>query len=499
MLQTIRFLGFLVAALGAAEAPAVEWSDTSRDVYLNGELEPAAIVLTAGADGDAGPRLAILSQRADRAFVVDLDALEVVELPRAHFEMNASGATSSADGKALSIGRATHVRDRRSSHYLAITGDHTLLISPHQGPVGEIGLEELFEAAPAWQRRSGAYQPDAEAVAALAAHDGEVDVTVAFGTWCGDSRNHVPRLLRALDAADNPDLRLELVAIDRTFGKPAEHILGQRLTNVPTVIVSRDGEEIGRIVETPASATVEADLAAILRRAPEAHRGRWSREAEIAHGRYAYRDAEGREIGDEAWELFATEGGGRLLHSVVALGDQTLDMWHRRDAAGASEFVELTRSQGGEHSRTRIWIDDGSLRALTRGNVTGIVDQHLTVPAGTNFTLPCAADAGTDWLRRGRPRDATVAAFQLAADRPAAGKLVEVSIRPLGTETVTAGHGKVAAFGLETSTDGIASQWWLDGDLGVPVRGVIDGQSRVALEELTVAEDSEPSGGQETR
>ncbi len=485
-----------LSAHGATAAPAVDWSDTSRDVYLDGELEPAAVVLTASAEGDAGSRLAILSQRADRAFVVDVDALEIVELPLAHFETTATGATSPAAFEALSTGRATHVRDRRSSHYLATTGEHTLLISPHQGPVGEIELEELYEVAPAWHRRAGAYTPDPQAVAALAAHGDPVDVTVAFGTWCGDSRNHVPKLLRSLDAANNPNLRLELVAIGRGFGEPAEHILGQRLTNVPTLIVSRDGEEIGRIVETPASATVEADLAAILRRAPETHHGRWSREAEIARGRYVYRDAGDRQTGDETWELFDTEGGGRLLHCMVTKDETTvapegrsattLEIWHRRDADGASEFVELTRSHGDEHSRTRIWIDDGELHAVTRGNVTGIVDQILEVPAGTGFDLPCAAGTGYDWLHHGRSSpESTVVAFQLDGDRPTAGKLVEVHSRSAGNETVTTGHGSVNSLRLDASSDGVNSRWWLDGELGVPIRGTRGGEL-VTLEELTV-------------
>jgi CBS domain-containing protein len=489
------------ATLGATEALTVEWSDTSRDVYVDGELEPGTVVLTAEAAGEAGERLAVLSARANGAFVVDLDALEVVELPLASFELTATGATSTAApgaAEALTAGRATRVRDQGSTHYLATAGGHTLLISPHQGPAGKIELEELFQVAPTWRRRAESYTPDEQAVAALAAYDEPVDVNVSFGTWCGDSRNYVPKLIRSLEVAANPNLHLELVAIGRGFGEPAEHILGRRLTNVPTVIVSQGGEEIGRIVETPATQTVEADLAAILRRAPVPHQGRLSREAEIAHGRYVYRDAEDRELGDETWQLYATEGGGRLLHCAIVRDSAapegrpaTLDVWHRRDEAGASNLVELTRSRGDELSRTRIWIEDGQLHALTRGNVTGIVEQRLALPPGTNFALPCAADAGTDWLRRGRPGEATITAFQLAADTPAAGKLVGIVTRSAGEEALTTGHGKTTAVRFTAQSGGVASSWWLDGELGVPVRGTVDGLGRVTLEELTVAESAE--------
>ncbi len=479
---------FCPALLGASEEAAVAWSDTSRDVYVDGELETGAVVLTADSEDGAGTRLAILSQRLERAFVVDLEALEVATLPLDRFELNATGAASPAAAEAQTTGRATRVRDRRSTHYLANAGGHTLLISPHQGPAGELELEELFAVAPTWRRRVGAYEPDPQAVAALAAHPGEVEVTVALGTWCGDSRNYVPKLLSTLEAAANPGLRLELVAIGRGFGEPADFILGQRLTNVPTVIVRQDGDEIGRIVETPAAASIEADLAAILRLAPETHGGRWSREAEIARGRYAYRGDGDRRLGDESWQLFGTEGGGRLLHCQVAKDGRELDVWHRRDADGASEFVEVTRRQEGELSRTRIWIDGGELRATTRGNVTGIVEQHLEVPPGTSFLLPCAADAGYDWLRRGRPDGgAATAAFRLSADQPAAGMLVEVRTSPAGEEAVKTAAGEMVAIRLDASSGGATSRWWLDGELGVPLRGEASEWGRVTLEELTVA------------
>ncbi len=42
-------------APGVSAAPPVEWNDTSRDVYVGGDLEPGAVVLTAGA-GAVRPR-----------------------------------------------------------------------------------------------------------------------------------------------------------------------------------------------------------------------------------------------------------------------------------------------------------------------------------------------------------------------------------------------------------------------------------------------------------
>ena len=479
-------------AAGAAETPEIDWSDSSRDVYVDGEHEPGAIILTADSE-QAGDQLAVLSSSLERAFVVQLESLEVAELPLSHFTFTATGATSRAEAPAVSRGRATRIRDRRSTFYVISAGDHTLVIAPHQGLAGPLQTSELFQAAPAWQRRAARYEPDAEAVTALAANQREVDVTVAFGTWCGDSRNYVPKLVRALEEAGNPRIHLQLVAIHRAFDRPSELVLGERVTNVPTVIVREDGEEIGRIVETPAGASVEGDLAAILGGALAPHPGRWEREGEIARGKYAYRDAEDRRLGGESWELYHTAGGGRLLHSLVRQDGRAVEIWHRRDPQGASEFVELTRRFGDELSRTRIWIEDGELRALTRGNATGIVEQHLRVAPGTSFLLPCAAEAGFDWLRLAAASQATLTGFLLPADQPTAGKVVTLAASPGGRETVATGAGQHSALRLATRHADGESEWWLDDELGIALRGTAPGLGEVTLEELSVAGET-PSG-----
>ena len=94
-----------------------------------------------------------------------------------------------------------------------------------------------------------------------------------FGTWCGDSRRQIPRLMKVLDAAGFDEKRLAMVGLsDRSMefkqapGRPERKRLVHR---TPTVVLLRDGVEIGRIVETPAT-TLEADLLAMIEgRGPE--------------------------------------------------------------------------------------------------------------------------------------------------------------------------------------------------------------------------------------
>ena len=85
------------------------------------------------------------------------------------------------------------------------------------------------------------------------------DITLVMGTWCGDSQEQVPRFYRIMYDAQIPDDILTLICVDgnKTAGELSIEQLGIEL--VPTFIFYRQGEEIGRITETP-EVSLEADM-----------------------------------------------------------------------------------------------------------------------------------------------------------------------------------------------------------------------------------------------
>lgn len=111
------------------------------------------------------------------------------------------------------------------------------------------------------------YQPDAAIVERLKPLLGGASIEAYFGTWCGDSRRQIPRLVRLLDLAGFDERRLTLVALsDRAMEfkqSPGRPEAKRYVHRTPTIVIVRDGGEIGRIVETP-SGSLEADLVAIL-------------------------------------------------------------------------------------------------------------------------------------------------------------------------------------------------------------------------------------------
>lgn len=94
-------------------------------------------------------------------------------------------------------------------------------------------------------------------------------ITIFMGTWCGDSRREVPRVLKMLDCCGFPVSDLTLVMVsnnDSLYRKSPQHEeAGKNIVRVPTIIVEQKGAEIGRIVEFPIT-SLEKDLLTILRK-----------------------------------------------------------------------------------------------------------------------------------------------------------------------------------------------------------------------------------------
>jgi len=94
-------------------------------------------------------------------------------------------------------------------------------------------------------------------------------ITIFMGTWCGDSRREVPRVLKMLDCCGFPMNDLALVMVsnnDSLYKKSPQHEeAGQNIVRVPTIIVEQKGAEIGRIIEFPVT-SLEKDLLTILRK-----------------------------------------------------------------------------------------------------------------------------------------------------------------------------------------------------------------------------------------
>lgn len=110
------------------------------------------------------------------------------------------------------------------------------------------------------------YTTNIEAIAELGQYSGTYSVIIVLGSWCGDSREQVPRFLRIIDELGIPDDMIRFIAVDRTKSSGELEMQPEVELNtekVPTFIIISNGKEIGRIIETPEE-SLEIDLLKIL-------------------------------------------------------------------------------------------------------------------------------------------------------------------------------------------------------------------------------------------
>ncbi len=139
---------------------------------------------------------------------------------------------------------------------------------PQYFPVwyGWLDPARIDKEIPGWREEREKYRGDAKWLDLLRTARVRYDLIVAMGTWCSDSREQIPRLqavLRALGSA-SPFDPPRLLGIDRSKSVDAKAFPYGPVELVPTIVVAAGGSEVGRIVETPKSPSLEEDLARIL-------------------------------------------------------------------------------------------------------------------------------------------------------------------------------------------------------------------------------------------
>ena len=129
--------------------------------------------------------------------------------------------------------------------------------------LGKIIIEELQqEPFNEWyQMEFDGYEVDTELTNAIS-DPSQYTYEVFLGTWCGDSRRELPRMEKIFSEMGIDMSNVLIVTLDRDKISPNGEQEGKDIRYVPTLIVSKDNQEIGRIVESPSSetATLESDL-----------------------------------------------------------------------------------------------------------------------------------------------------------------------------------------------------------------------------------------------
>ena len=122
------------------------------------------------------------------------------------------------------------------------------------------------EVLKAWYDPSQAsYKPDAAVLSALLAAKGKVQFVIFGGTWCEDTQNILPKFFKLQEQAGIDDNSISFYGVDRTKKTLGNINDAFKITNVPTIIVMKDGKEIGRVVEYGKTGKWDVELAELVK------------------------------------------------------------------------------------------------------------------------------------------------------------------------------------------------------------------------------------------
>lgn len=122
--------------------------------------------------------------------------------------------------------------------------------------MGKTTPSEIF-LLKSWKTIYNDYTPDIKTIKKISSLNKKLKVEIYFGTWCKDSRNNVPKLIKIFE--NLPDFKVEYTGIIwRTCDKTGLY-KKYNLERVPTIIFYQGEKEIGRIIENPKK-TLEKDI-----------------------------------------------------------------------------------------------------------------------------------------------------------------------------------------------------------------------------------------------
>lgn len=108
------------------------------------------------------------------------------------------------------------------------------------------------------------YTPDQNALQLLRANKDSINIVAFGGTWCDDTKYILPKFFVLADAAGLSQDHITLLGVDHSK-KTIQHLSEAfGITNVPTIIVMKNGKELGRVVEYGHTGLFDKDLAEIL-------------------------------------------------------------------------------------------------------------------------------------------------------------------------------------------------------------------------------------------
>lgn len=121
------------------------------------------------------------------------------------------------------------------------------------------------DTAFAWYKSSQSYyNPDTATINAFKRANGKYHFVVFGGTWCEDTQFILPKFFKLQELSGLADDAISLFGVNRAKNSLGNITKAFDVTLVPTIIVMKDGKEMGRVVEYGKTGKWDKELTDIL-------------------------------------------------------------------------------------------------------------------------------------------------------------------------------------------------------------------------------------------
>ena len=110
----------------------------------------------------------------------------------------------------------------------------------------------------------GGYKADTATLNAFERAKGKYQFVVFGGTWCEDTQFILPKFFKLQEQTGFPDEAVTMFGVNRAKTSLGNIAKAFNIINVPTVIVMKDGKEVGRVVEYGKTGKWDKEIAALL-------------------------------------------------------------------------------------------------------------------------------------------------------------------------------------------------------------------------------------------
>ncbi|NIV71381.1 MAG: hypothetical protein GWN16_01445 [Calditrichae bacterium] len=130
--------------------------------------------------------------------------------------------------------------------------------------LGDVPYKDILHYFPEWREHHLKSEVDASLIDRLKKIDELLNIVCYLGSWCSDSKQGVPPFMKALHKANNDNIRIQLIAVNRQKDEPQHRSIQHNIQRVPTFLIYKNGEEIGRLIEFPMQDNFIQDFLSVL-------------------------------------------------------------------------------------------------------------------------------------------------------------------------------------------------------------------------------------------